>query len=192
MLKIINISFGVLLILIGFQSNSQSQQSAWTGNFNFSLGSGEWEHETKYGIEIDFKNQSWPISIAIDLLRSVNETVEYSWWNWRYMDVEYTVSEFNIGARQIWSQYRNIRPFFGSGLTFINVERKVSGWDYWNRSSIEDKFGIGYWMGGGIYWKIGNHFNIGLEGKYSSAYVDFDESYYETSEYFGILFGYHW
>lgn len=62
-------------------SQSSSNPDDWTGNVNVFLGAkmldkDDWEPVDEHfeaGVLIDFKQKSWPISIAIDFLRSSDE-----------------------------------------------------------------------------------------------------------------------
>ena len=48
-------------------------------------------------------------------------------------------------------------------------------------------------LGGGVCWTLGEHFNIGLEGKYSTAYVTlFGIDADAGGGHFGMLVGFHW
>jgi len=57
----------------------------WTGNINVFMGGkqleeDDWEpldEQDEYGIMLDFKQESWPISIAIDFLSSSDKQTCY-------------------------------------------------------------------------------------------------------------------
>ena len=121
--------------------------------------------------------------IAIDIMAGVgSETLNN-------VDIESETTEFNIGARKIWDNSKQVRPFVGLGLAFITAELKT---EVGGLTISADDSGTGYWLGGGVYWTI-KHFNIGLELKYSSAKltignVDCDGG----GGHAGLLLGYHW
>jgi len=57
----------------------------------------------------------------------------------------------------------------------------------------EDDTGTGFAICGGVYWTIGQHFNLGLDVRYSSA----EATLYETKAaiggtHSGLILGYHW
>ncbi len=172
-------------------------QDLWSGNVNFLLGAkaldkDDWEpaeEQSEFGVEIDFKNQNWPFSIAIDILGAVGEGNEYS-WAFGNMNFESTTSEINIGIKKIWDKSPIVRPFLGGGLSIMTAEADVT---VLGIKVTDDDNATGFWFGGGVYWTISNHFNIGLEGKYSTAEVTlYDVDGEAGGGHFGLLLGYHW
>lgn len=107
-----------------------SGPDGWTGNVNVFLGAkaldeDEWEpteEQSEFGLELDFKQQSWPVSVAIDVLRGSGDGTHLG------IKFESETSEFNIGVRKIWDQYPQVRPFIGGGISFIRGE--FSGWGF--------------------------------------------------------------
>ena len=60
-------------------------------------------------------------------------------------------------------------------------------------SVSDDDTALGLWIGGGVYWTPAEHFNIGLEAKYSNAEVTlFGVDANAGGGHFGALIGYHW
>ena len=176
-----------------------SAQDEWTGNVNAFLGhktldKGDWEpaeEKGEFGIEIDFRKKDWPVSIAIDLMGASGEGNFVDPIFGTIDKAESRTSEFNIGARKIWDELAPVRPFIGGGLSFMRAEAKVTipgiG------SASESGTGAGIWLGGGVYFTLGYHFNLGLELKYSNADVTIagvDANAGGT--HFGLLAGYHW
>ena len=164
------------------------EESDWTGNANFFLGAktlngDEWEPADKqeeFGIEVDFKPQSWSVSIALELLSGSGEGTSGGY------DFESKTSEINFGVRTIWDQFQRMRPFVGGGISIIRGELSA------NRTS-EARIGFGLWLCGGIYWTLADHYNIGLEVKFSSAEINlFDVDFNAGGGHFGLLIGYHW
>jgi len=135
-----------------------------------------------FGVLVDFKQKNWPISIAIDLLGSLDqETISG-------VEREGRTSEFDIGVRKIWEVAgSSIRPFIGGGLAFLNAEKEDAG-----IFSVNDS-GTGIWLNGGVYWTIGQHFNLGLQARYSQAEVTlFGANVEAGGTHAGIMLGYHW
>ena len=173
----------------------------WTGNLNVFLGTKhldeyDWEpveKQDEFGIKFDFKQQLWSLSIAIDYLSSSGEepmliydpylgSVEF--------DIEGKTSELNLGVRKIWDQSPRARPFIGGGICAMNAEYKGTALGI--TVSDSDK-AIGFWFGAGIYWTLGDHFNIGLEALYSKAEVTvFGVEAEAGGEHLGALAGYRW
>ena len=168
------------------------QAEAWTGNLNFVLGQKTLEEEdwapldkqTEFGVLIDFKQTSWPVSIAVDILASVDTTTDLG------IEVEGNTSEFDIGVRKIWDMPGSqIKPYIGGGLAFINAEIKATDVV---TVSIDDS-GTGYWLNGGIYWALTENFNLGIDLRYSQADVTFFGIEGDAGgTHVGVLAGYHW
>jgi hypothetical protein len=52
---------------------------------------------------------------------------------------------------------------------------------------------LGLWIGGGIYWRLGSRFNIGLAARYSSASVElFGVDVEAGGPMYGMLLGWGW
>jgi opacity protein-like surface antigen len=181
--------FLISIITIAGSEISAFGQSDWTGNVNFFLGGktleNEWEpaeQQGEFGIEVDFRQQNWPVSIAIDLLVAAGEG------NIGVLDYESRTSELNIGVRKIWDKSTHLRPFIGGGISFISGEFE------WSTLRIsEDDSAMGLWLGGGVYWALSEHFNLGLELK--SSYAEINLGGLDVNAgggHFGLLIGYHW
>lgn len=164
------------------------ERNNWTGNINVSLGfktleEDDWapaDEHSEFGIEVDFKQQSWPVSIAIDYLRSSGDGT------FAGVEFEGETSELNIGIRKILEQSPQVRPFIGGGISFIRGEFSGLG-------ISDDDTGVGGWLGGGIYWTLAEQFNIGLQLKYSFADVTlFGVDVSAGGLHYGALLGYHW
>lgn len=182
-----SIVFTLLLL-----SALSAHANPWSGNANFILGTKtlddtDWtpfDEQVAFGILVDFKQQSWPISIAIDLLGSLDEETVLG------IDTEASTTEFDIGIRKIWEvSGSSIRPFIGGGLALVNAEIKATNVV---TASIDDD-GTGIWLNGGVYWTLGQHFNLGLQARYSKAEVQFLGVDIEAGgTTVAVMLGYHW
>ncbi len=180
--------FVVFMLSTVCSEASASQQSNWTGNVNVFLGAksldeDEWEpsdEQSEFGIEIDFKQQNWPVSIAMDFSRGSGDG---TLWDIKF---ESETSELNIGVRKIWEQFPHMRPFIGGGVSFIRGEFSGPG-------VSDDDTGVGGWLGVGVYYTLAEQFNIGVEAKYSGAEVTlFGVDVNAGGGHLGLLIGYHW
>jgi len=165
---------------------------AWTGNVNAFLGQktldeddwGSLDKQAEFGVLVDFKQPDWPVSVAVDFLASTDKETEAG------IEVEGTTSELNVGVRKIWEDTGStIRPYIGGGLAVINAELKTNGFPYIS----DDDSGAGIWLNAGVYWILGQNFNLGLDLRYSQA----DVTLYGTEgkaggNHVGLLLGYHW
>lgn len=175
-----------IITIAGFKTSAYGQ-SDWTGNVNFFLGAkaleDEWEpaeEQTEFGVEIDFRQQDWPVNIAIDIFGAYGEGSLIG------IDFESRTSELNVGVRKIWDKSPQVRPFIGGGVSFITGE-------FEGLNISDDDSSMGFWLGGGVYWALSEHFNLGLELKVSFAEVTiFDVDVDAGGGHFGLLIGYHW
>lgn len=177
------------IILMSFFINTPVNAS---GNVNFFLGQktldkDNWEpaeKQAEFGVLVDFKQSQWPVSIAIDLLASLDEVTIGG------VNVEASTTEFDVGVRKIWEVAgSSIRPYIGGGIAFVGAEIKETSF---TNISVDDN-GTGIWLNGGIYWTLGKNFNLGLDLRYSQANVTFiGEDVKAGGTHAGVILGYHW
>ena len=175
------------------KKDDEAGSNDFTGNINLRLGSksldeddwGPVEDQTEFGLEVDFRGQDWPVSIAMGISTSSDEG------DYDGMDIEGETDEFYIGAKKIWeSESSIVRPFIAGGICLIRGEFEGS---YWGESVSDDDSSLGIWIGGGLYWTLGESFNIGLDLKYSDAEINlYDVDGNAGGIHFAALFGYHW
>ncbi len=178
----------VVLMLFFASANA----NAWTGNVNAFLGQktleeDDWaplDKQAEFGVLVDFKQPDWPVSIALDFLGSYDEAIALGF------NFEGTTSEFDVGVRKIWDvSGSTIRPYIGGGLAFINAELKITTYP----TITDDDNGTGIWFGGGVYWALGPHFNLGFDLRYSKADVTvYDVDVEAGGTHAGVTLGYHW
>lgn len=203
MRKSIVLSIVVCWILVPGLAMSQSKpnQKVWTGNVNGFLGAkildeDDWapvDEHIEAGVLIDFRQKSWPISIAIDLLSSYDEEdVSIAVLNFGTFDanLEGNTTELNFGVRKIWDNFSIVRPFIGGGIAFINAEVKGTALGV---SVSDDDTGVGVWFDGGVYFNLTEHFNLGWDVRWSKAEVTlFNIDGEAGGWHLGMLIGYHW
>ena len=188
-----------VLALVPFllSASVATAQDQWTGNIDMFLGQknldkDDWEpveEQGEFGIEVDFREKDWPVNIAIDVLASSDDQSIIDPF-FGQVDLEGKTTEFNIGIRKIWDE-SSVRPFIGGGLSYIRAEAKVTIPGIGSNS--ESDTGVGIWLGGGVYFTLGEHFNLGVELKYSDANVTIaDVDVAAGGTHFGLLAGYHW
>ena len=174
------------------------QAEGWTGNVNLLLGAkaldeDDWEpiHEHgQGGLLVDFRPADWPVSIAVDFLRSRDSDSVFDPGSGLFVDVRGETSELNLGVRKIWDERPSVRPFVGGGLAHISASLRASAAGL--RVSDSDN-SIGFWLNGGVYWTLGESFNLGLDLRYSQASVNlFGVSTDAGGGHAGLLLGYHW
>ncbi len=178
----------VLLLMLAFGAHADQS----TGNVNFFLGqksleSDDWapvEDHGSFGVLVDFANANWPVNFAVDFLGSYGEETVGP------VKLEGTTSEINLGLRKIWNVGgTSMRPYIGGGIAFVRGEFKATDLV---SVSVDDN-GVGLWLNGGIYWTLGQSFNLGLDLRYTRADIEllgFDVE--AGGNYAGLLLGYHW
>lgn len=166
----------------------------WDGNINLMLGQksldsdwGENDTQKAFGIQFDFARSEWPVSLVVDLYGGGES-------NGSGADkVEDVTGGLHLGVRKYWTVgSAGFTPFLGGGLALLTAESTIGTGD--DKETIEDDEGaVGYWVGGGAKWIIGEHLNIGGEVRYSQAEVELDGTDLEAGGvYAGLLAGYHW
>lgn len=190
----------VLALLLSLLCASVVSAQEWTGNINAFLGQKTlndkdfWEpaeEQGEFGIEFDFRQRNWPISIAIDLMVASGEGDFFDPFNGTIDTFKSRTSEFNIGVRKVWEGISPVRPFIGGGVSFMHAEAEEVVPGVGSFTDTDD--GTGLWLGGGVYFTLGYNFNLGLELKYSTADVTLENV--DTNAggtHFGLLVGYHW
>jgi hypothetical protein len=160
----------------------------WTGNINVFLGAkaldeDDWspaENQTEFAVEWDFRDRSWPVNAVVGLRGGNGEGDALG------TTLETTTSEISLGVRKIWDTFPHVRPFFGGGLSMIGLEAKAFG-------VSESDSAPGVWLGGGVYWALTPHFNLGMDLRFSRATVTLGGFDYEAGgNHFGLLLGYHY
>lgn len=165
----------------------------WTGNVSGyaghkSVDDEDWpnlDSQTSVGIISDFRKQSWPVSIAADLIFSadVHESgVEEDTGG---------TAEAHLGARKIFTLDKSsFRPYVGGGIALVTalLENENAG-----VTVDDDDRAVGAWVGAGTYYAVTPSFNLGLDVRYSKAEVTlFDKEREAGGLNAGITAGYHW
>jgi len=187
---------------MGGLSPALAEEEGWTGNINFFLGAkalddDDWEpveEQGEIGVSIDLRQKDWPINMVVEFLHSASDEEEAVLCDPSFgcidIEAEGETSELNLGIRKIWDTSSSVRPFIGGGVSLIRAELSVSAL---GTETSESDSGVGFWLGGGVYWTLGNHFNLGLEAKISSADVEFEGVEGDAGGgHFGLIAGYHW
>jgi opacity protein-like surface antigen len=170
-----------------------AQADGWTGNVSGYLGrkfadADDWpnlDSQRSAGVIFDFRKQSWPVSIAADFISAA--AIHKSGAS------EFTAGtvEMHLGARKIFVlENTSLRPYVGGGIAIVSatLENEHAG------VTVDDKeTAVGAWIGGGAYYAVTPHFNLGLDVRYSKAEVTlFDKDRQAGGLNVGITAGYHW
>ena len=178
---------------------AQSLAQDWTGNVNLSLGGeksldeDDWapiEDQDEMGILVDFKKNSWPLSLAMDFLQSEDSKLALDPLSGLLFSLSGKTREVNLGVRKIWEDTSSARFYVGGGIAHISMEVGAS---LLGVSQSEQDDAVGLWANGGVYFTLGHAFNVGLDLRYSNAKVTFFGVEGEAGgRHMGLLVGYHW
>jgi hypothetical protein len=174
----------------------------WTWNLNAGLGmkflnKDEWAitgQQTEFRVAFDVRQRRWPINIAADFMHSQSSEASFfdSSCDCR-VKYQQTTTELNAGVRKIFDRkLYSMRPFLGGGFGYISTQMNFS-----ELISALQQGNMGIWLDGGVYWELERHFNIGLEGLYSWAKINY-ETNASTEEanaggmHIQMILGYHW
>jgi len=181
-------------VLLCSTSEPVFAEGDWTGHVNFFLGqtylrSSDWapvERQDAYGLEIDFRKREWPFNIAIDVIGSDQEEDSLVSRTGRVVQNSAEISELDLGVRKYWDQNPLFHPFVGGGLSLVTAEMQSLGVE-------DDDDSVGFWLDSGISLALTEHFNMGVEVRYSMAEVTLlGENRMAGGFSVGALIGYRW
>ncbi len=163
----------------------------WSGNVSGYVGQkmlddDDWprvDEQVSSGILFDIRKDSWPVGIAADFI--VSGDVEKSGSE---KDEAYA-RELHLGVRKRFDlQDSSFKPYVGGGITWVSAEMKHKEVGV---SQSDDDEAFGAWVGGGVNYLVGKHFNVGLDVRYAAAKVNlFDKERQVGGFYSGITAGY--
>ena len=120
------------------------------------------DEPASFAIEVDFGPESSPVHVAISThvfgqVRDVSSP-----FFGETGKVADGFLELSVGF--VWHPVKRgvVRPYLGGGGLSM-AAFAGEGWDFW-ASGINDH-SFGYYGNAGIYFKVGDHFNIGVDGR---------------------------
>jgi len=166
-----------VMVLLAIPDSVKADE--WKGNINFLSGArvlsySDWktlavEEQVLYGVDFDFTKESWPVSLLIGISGSTASSnlylISYYGYTLATFDNETTTREFDVGARKYFNTDSNFMPYISAGIASIDVENTVtctSG--CFGSFSLSDS-SAGVFLDGGLMWRLGWHFNLGLDLK---------------------------
>lgn len=192
--------------LIGLLIATSTVEAQMTGNLNFTLGQkqlhGDWdplEQQGEFAVAWDFKPQTWPVSLAFDLMSSSGSDDDTN------IEISAQTTELHAGVRKIFDTGSRAKPFIGGGLAFasaaLNFEVTILGIPFDDTATAS---AVGLWGQAGCYWGLGDMeaFNLGFSIKHSvanSSNVEFDDFDVDIEDeaalggtHIGLLLGWHY
>jgi hypothetical protein len=156
------------------------------------------EDLTQFGLMTSW-GMDWPVAIAADLFYGTSDaSVAYS-YSYYYgpgrgspyyyytvterIDIDYKVFEVDLGVRKYWGG--KVQFLLGTGIAIAGADVEANGTETFSfnfpdrgapppetfsESASATDFGL--WADVGFVWRAGEHFNLGLEVRYSSVNVD--------------------
>lgn len=158
-----------VLLLLGFFSSGAVLAG---GDANFVLGARGldedfWapdENQGVLGVTVDFGRKDWPVHLAAGAFVSgAEETTRLSGFGFSGTGkFTASVGEISFGVMKIWLPSDNVHPYIGGGAALVSAhaELEISG------VSVDDDDGsLGAYAQGGVFWRLGRKFNIGVDGR---------------------------
>lgn len=181
-------SFAAIRMLV--VTTSLTNANEWSGHFSGSaslkaMNSNDWPDLNKHfsmGFITDVKKDSWPISIALDIMDTGDKHDHGG-----VTDLGHT-TELQLGVRKIFmSRYPKIQPYIGGGVSFMSAEQEYEEAGYKEK---QDDQGLGGWFGVGLYYEVLSLLVVGLDVRLSYGEVTlFDEKLNAGGIYTGVTVG---
>ncbi len=172
------------------------------GNANFVLGAraldeDDWEpveDQGVFGVNVDLGRDPWPVWIDLGFhVSAAEEDFRDPFFFGGHVDLTATLAEFSVGVVKTWRvSGGNVRPFAGGGLAAVTAEVEFDGPGFGDVDE-DDTSGAIYGRGG-VYWRIGSRFNLGVDARilmgsdFDIGGVDFEADYFQI----GVLVGWGW
>lgn len=180
-------------------SAGRADPGDWTGHISYVFGykrtGSGWspaKDHVEFGLfDLDFKQESWPVSLAAQLLLSYTGDVPDGLTG----DNSGTY-ELNLGFRKVWDAGGRILPFLGGGPSLIgasNGEFIVFNDQESANVQHHNSATIGFWVNAGTYVHITESFHTGLMAQYSWGEIRLGGKDLNAGglHLLGML-GYHW
>jgi hypothetical protein len=161
--------------------------------FGRNMSSDLWndvDSQAGFGATVDFGRHGSPFHFQAGLQSS---TATKSFTDPLVSDTRGAISEIFFGIAKVWETKGRTRPYIGGGASFVHatLEKNVlSGGD----SVSKDDDSLGFYVEGGVYWRLTAHFDFGVMGRYLGATSislfgkDGDADYWEA----GPMLGWSW
>jgi hypothetical protein len=148
------------------------------------------DSQAGFGATVDFGRHGSPFHFQAGLQSS---TATKTFSDPLVNDTRGAISEIFFGIAKVWEPKGPTRPYISGGASFVHatLEKNVlSG----SGSVIKDDDSLGFYVEGGVYWRLSHHFNFGLMGRYlggtsiSLFGADGNADYWEA----GPMLGWSW
>ena len=169
------------------------------GNANFLLGTrgldeDQWDpvdQQGVFGVTVDFGAADWPVHMETGVYGSADDdTIDDTILG--PVDVTVSVGEVFFGVNKTWGASKNIKPFVGAGLASVVADVELDSALFGDDS--EDDQSLGFYAHGGVFFRLGSRFNIGVDGRFLGGTditlggEDTDVDYLQL----GLVLGFGW
>lgn len=175
-----------------------SSDDGMSGNTQFFIGQAylgdQWkpiDEPASFGFEVDFAPKKSPVHVALGFNVAGDDAHVSLPYFGQTGHVGVGFVEFSAGF--VWHPVKKapVRPYVGAGIVrmFAGVG---SGSDFWSGGDNDQTFG--YYGNAGIFFKVGDVFNIGFDGRFvrgtsvTIAGIETDVDYDQVS----LLLGFSW
>jgi hypothetical protein len=146
----------------------------------------------------------WPVALALDLFTATDDSTRYESGPLLYQ-TDLDVLEFDLGVRKLFGAKR-FKPYVGGGLGWVQLEIEqiesgsLGGGSGFTDTILDDSdSSFGFWIDAGFLYRVGGHFNVGIDLRYSNADAELIPASGGTGLaidsgglQYGVVLGYHW
>ena len=161
------------------------------------LGDDRWkplDSPSVFGVEVDFAPASSPVRVALGVIvasESGTATIADPFFG-ETGSVDSRFFEFSAGC--VWHPVKKaiVRPYLGAGVLTM-VAANGSDWGLFSSNSHNDQ-SYGFYGNAGVFFKVGAHFNIGIDGRIVRGTKIRIETFKLNADYeqLSLLLGFSW
>lgn len=151
-------------VILGLAAAAAAAPAAASGNVQFLLGqrtfNDDWrpvDRQWLLGVQGDWGEEDWPVHLAWGFTASAAQEDPTNSPGFQYTA---GVGSLSFGAVWVPLQDSAWRPYVGAGMeySFAYYELDI------DPPSYDDTDGsLGYYLNGGLFWRLGPQFNLGLD-----------------------------
>lgn len=117
------------------------------------------EDQYSLGGMVDFAKAGSPLHFVVGTIVGVGAK---DFTNPLINDAISVENELSFGINKTWGKTGSTRPFLSGGVSFVRTEITL---DAPGGDIKDDDDSLGFFVEGGVYWRLGPHFNLGLHGR---------------------------
>ncbi len=184
-----------------FVEAEKANPKSWTFDVNLLAGL-KWmdpiawkpiHHQFAFQGSFDFRRMAWPVNLNVSFAQTVSkEVLQYNSTGGLEANRGYT-QELFFGLRKFWDiRLLSLRPYFDLGLGMIAVTFESDAFTTFEDHAFKQT-GYGVSLGGGLYYELEKHFNIGGNFWYGWVPIDyFAGTANGGGTGFGLMAGFHY